>query len=371
VERDSAQPLPRRVVLYEFTCSGGLLGDAQGDLCSLTREGRAMLQALAEDLAAIPGVALQVLVDHRASLRPFPKCEQVAVQSPQQETSLLRKLARGADWTIVIAPETNGILLDRCRAVEECGGRLLGPPTRLIDLLGDKHRTAEYLSARGVSCPRGIVGDFIGNADEALLAGPLVVKPLDGAGAQYTYLVSQQRTLRNLLNELMERHGRKLRWRIESFCKGVAVSTSVICGATGCAVLPPCYQNVKCNGVFSYCGGSYPIEPLLAQRAMDLASRVVKALPHAVGYIGIDMVLGDDPDGRSDCVIEVNPRLTTSYVGLRCAVRGNLALAMFEIAEARMTNLSFAQDRLAFNADGYIHKVDTQIAPTQKPSTPQ
>jgi len=42
------------------------------------------------------------------------------------------------------------------------------------------------------------------------------------------------------------------------------------------------------------------------------------------GYIGVDMVLTND----EPVVIEVNPRLTTSYIGLRKVINFNLAQAI-------------------------------------------
>ena len=48
-------------------------------------------------------------------------------------------------------------------------------------------------------------------------------------------------------------------------------------------------------------------------------------MPGLQGYVGVDVVLGDD---RRDWAIEINPRLTTSYVGLRALARFNLAEAM-------------------------------------------
>jgi hypothetical protein len=38
------------------------------------------------------------------------------------------------------------------------------------------------------------------------------------------------------------------------------------------------------------------------------------------GYVGVDVILGVE----SDQVIEINPRLTTSYVGLRALAADNL-----------------------------------------------
>jgi len=57
---------------------------------SILREGRAMLAAVSEDLRAIPGVRV------RGLLAP---CE-----------SAFRKLTARADWSLIIAPEGDGIL---------------------------------------------------------------------------------------------------------------------------------------------------------------------------------------------------------------------------------------------------------------------
>jgi hypothetical protein len=42
----------------------------------------------------------------------------------------------------------------------------------------------------------------------------------------------------------------------------------------------------------------------------------------------VDLVLGDAADGSRDFAIEINPRLTTSYLGLRALARGSLAAAL-------------------------------------------
>jgi predicted ATP-grasp superfamily ATP-dependent carboligase len=92
----------------------------------------------------------------------------------------------------------------------------------------------------------------------------------------------------------------------------------------------------------------------LAQRARDLANRALAALPATTGYVGIDMVLGREPDGSDDAVIEVNPRLTTSYVGLRAAARTNLAEAMCQAARGELPQIQYGHRRLEFDSLGNV-----------------
>jgi len=66
-----------------------------------------------------------------------------------------------------------------------------------------------------------------------------------------------------------------------------------------------------------------PLSPVLNERAQQLALRAVGVVAGLFGYVGVDVVLGASND--ADRVIEINPRLTTSYVGLRRLARFNLA----------------------------------------------
>jgi hypothetical protein len=118
--------------------------------------------------------------------------------------------------------------------------------------------------------------------------------------------------------------------------------------------LPACRQRLSADGRFQYLGGSAPLEANLAQRAQRLAEAALDCLPVTQGYVGVDLVLGPAEDGRGDVVVEINPRLTTSYVGLRRLLKTNLAAAMIEVAACRRVELCFARQRIAFTAEGQI-----------------
>ena len=71
------------------------------------------------------------------------------------------------------------------------------------------------------------------------------------------------------------------------------------------------------------------------------------------------MILGSDRRGAEDVVLEVNPRLTTSYIGLRHIVCGNLAARMIDVArgEAVAGPLQLENVSVEFDVTG---KVDTE-----------
>jgi tyramine---L-glutamate ligase len=335
-----------RVFLYEFVTGGGCYSHA-GPLrhASLLAEGRAMLSAIAADFGRLDDARIDVLADACEAPCSLPACCTVhSVRSQDDERRAIDRLAAVADWTVVIAPEFQGHLATRCRAVERAGGKLLGPDSDFVALTSDKHATARRLAEWKVRVPSGI----------ALAAGdrlptdfvyPAVLKPRDGAGSLDVRRVDAQ---------CAARHVAAVPSRLEQYCPGTPASVALLCGPGRIEPLVPCRQDL--DG-FAYLGGSLPIEPRLAGRGRDLAVQAIAALGAARGYVGVDLVLGDDPLGSGDYVIDINPRLTTSYVGLRELAGGNLAEAMVAVAEGRRVELCWKSGPIQFEASGAVRRL--------------
>ena len=69
----------------------------------------------------------------------------------------------------------------------------------------------------------------------------------------------------------------------------------------------PCTQKLSDDGRFRYLGGACCLSLTSRARATRLALRAVMTLPQPLGYLGIDMILGERSDGSDDVVIEINP----------------------------------------------------------------
>ena len=77
------------------------------------------------------------------------------------------------------------------------------------------------------------------------------------------------------------------------------------------------------RGRFFYCGGVVP-EPCL--ESLPVLHRALVSVPGLAGFVGVDYVW--DPVGRRATILEINPRPTTSHVGLtRLLPPGRLACA--------------------------------------------
>ena len=325
-----------RILIYEAITGGAAWsqfgrGAPQG---SLLAEGAAMVRAVTEDFAAIPGLAVCGLRDSRLPGLDLGRREERLVHSADQERKRLVALAEECDWTLVIAPELDGILEERHGWLKHLAPRLLSPSGEFLRIACSKRATAERLAGHQVPVPAEVQEPY---------EFPLILKRDDGAGSMEMRLIHSLEELPPTLRK---------KYRLERYCPGLAASVAVMCGPESSIPLQP-FEQILQPETFEYLGGRTLLPPLV-QRAQSLALAAIAAMPLTTGYVGIDLVLGANEDGSQDVVIEINPRLTTSYVGLRQACRQNLAQAMLDLARGEAVDLRFREERVEFRADGSI-----------------
>jgi len=331
------------IFLYEFVTGGGAFSAGLPLGGSLLREGRAMLAALVEDFAQLNGTRIEVLRDARLRDFALPAAVVHDAHDAHDHQQQFEQMAGSSDWTLVVAPEMGGLLLGCCRQVERCGGRLLGPDSAFVKIASDKRATHRALRQADVAVPfQRLLRP--GESPPREFRYPAVIKPHDGAGSFHVRLVQSCDDEAALLDPQS--------WRcLQSYCPGIPASIAVLTGPAGFRTLPACHQRLSEDGCFCYAGGELPLRQALELRASEIARQVVRALPETTGYFGIDVVLGDRHDGSRDVIIEVNPRITTSYIGLRQLATCNLAEAMLAFATGQPYELSFASKRVEFVAE--------------------
>lgn len=289
---------------------------------SLRSEGAAMRDAVRADFAACPGVEVVASSDD------------------------------AYDAALVIAPEMGGVLTEVVRQIERRGRiRLLSPSSTFCSWASDKSRVAETLSGAGVSMPRGLLLQS-SQAVPHDFPLPAVLKPNDGCGSQGIFVIRP-----GCNDEHSATAGLEGPRRVEEYVPGLAVSVAVLRGPAGVFPLPACWQRIADDGTCAYLGGSCPLDAALNERAERMARHAAAAMPEGSGYIGFDLVLGPSADGSRDFLIEVNPRLTMSYVGLRARSETNLAAAMLDVVFGRVPRLAFRNRGVSFDSCGAVRYV--------------
>jgi predicted ATP-grasp superfamily ATP-dependent carboligase len=336
-----------RIFAYEHACA---VGDRARLPHSLRVEGWAMLSAALADLTRLPSNEVATLLS--PSERRGDSASRYRIVRPDDEGRAFDDLAAWADGVLLIAPETGGVLFDLCRHVELRGERLMGPASAVVRLVSDKLALGRHLRERGVPTPESRLVSPRGRPPA--LTFPLVRKPRVGAGSQATFLVRSQAEWDDC-----EVQARAEGWVGHSiaqpFVPGRPASVAVLAGPRQQLPLMPAGQTLSADGRFRYEGGVLPLPDALADRAVSLARRAVAAIPGLLGYVGVDLVLGGPSDGSADYVIEINPRLTTSYVGLRALAQTNLMGIVMRLVEGEpVAEPSWRAGRVCFRPDGRV-----------------
>lgn len=215
-----------------------------------------------------------------------------------------RDLLAEMDAVLVIAPEEEDTLLELCLEVRAAGCKSLNCTPDAIRLAGDKLALTNSLECFGIpAVPARLYrpGDSLPYADA-------VIKPRDGAGCEETYHCSEK-----MLPESLDADRQ---WVVQPWQQGLAVSLSLLVSGTDPELLScnrmDCTESRGRLQVQAVRTGACDSEEGLRAEAEDLAQRIVYGIPGLQGYIGIDAFWEDGVLA----VLEVNPRLTLSYVGL-------------------------------------------------------
>lgn len=298
--RASASKKPT-LFLHEYVTGGGLAGGPLPP--SLAAEGGAMRRALTEDFRLAFGDGLTMTLDARL---PDERGLGTTVRiGPGEELATFARLASESDYTLCLAPETGGILEARARIIESVGGRSLGSSPEAIALCGNKLRLSEHLRALGFDTPETIRVDPRDGLPRDF-PYPAVLKPIDGAGSLDTFLVGSPGDLPTSALGMTDAI-------LQPFVPGTPMSASFLVDANGRAQWVGAGRQFvsRSSGRFVYEGGIVP-SPMHSGVAI---AKAVESVPGLRGWVGVDLIL-DESTGRIS-FLEINPRVTTSYVAWR------------------------------------------------------
>ena len=340
-----------RILVHEFVSGGGLTGRRVA--ASLAREGSAMLTALVADLAAVDGHQIVATADPRFPLLA-PSGVEVVTLFPGR-TALLDTLIESVDAVWLVAPETERCLERLAARVQRSGRSLLGSDAATIRRASDKARLPRLLSRQRVSHPKTRVlrsGTDCGRAAREV-GYPLIVKPSRGAGCSGVRLARHARELRDTV-EMARRACGSEPLLLQRYVAGTAASVSLLADGRRSVALAVNSQWMRATRALSYRGGQTPLDHSLAEAAVRAAQRACEGLPGLRGYVGVDLVLTES----EAVVIEVNPRLTTAYLGVRWAVEGNVAAMALAACAGTLPPPPLVRRSVRFTTAGQIVSAD-------------
>jgi predicted ATP-grasp superfamily ATP-dependent carboligase len=311
-----------RIFVYEHITGGGCLDEALPP--SLAHEGELMLRALVNDVRDVPGTEVLIMRDPRLSV--FDAALEVSrPQSKAEARDLFRHCCMSADAVWLVAPETGGTLKRLSVEVLDCSRILLGCLPEALDVTASKTLTAQTLAQAGVP----VVATYRHPAQLPADIQEVVIKPDDGAGCLDTHKFSRAEALDWWNNRSSANHV------LQPYLHGNPLSLSLICDGESAQLLSCNEQQIRIEGhELHFVGVKVNTVQTNRDRYAQLARQIAGAIPGLWGYVGVDLI----ETNNGPVVIEINPRLTTSYAGLRQALGTNPAALVLALLDSRQAS---------------------------------
>ena len=311
-----------RIFLYEHITGGGYTGESLPS--SLAHEGDMMLRAIATDLTALPGIEIITTRDPRLAPLEINNVLEFPVLSKDHSCRIFHHCSAITEFAWPIAPETEGILEKLTNGIQKSSCKLIGSLPEAVHITASKFKTTQWLTAAGLQT----IPTHRYFEDLPQSVQQIVVKPDDGAGCIDTLLLSRTEL------EKWWQPNRSDKLILQPYISGESKSLSLLCSEHSARVLSCNRQRVSIrNNQFQFLGvevNAYPEERLQYQA---LAEKIKQAIPGLWGYVGVDII----ENNYGTFIVDINPRLTTSYVGLSRALNVNIAGMILELFDPSLT----------------------------------
>lgn len=304
-----------KIFVCEFITAGGL---NRVDLPqSLVQEGSLMRDALLRDLGMLPNT--QVITTHDARLSAA-LLSSMPITYDDDAMLVWQNLLKGCDAAFIVAPETGGHLASLVALVNNAHVLHLGCNLSVIQVASSKYQTYRHLNKAEINVvPTYLFSELTTakeleakNKAQPSLLNQWVVKPDDGAGCDDTICVSNLMEVHKYLTNKAQIQPIDTQV-IQPFIEGAPASISMLCKAGQAWVVGCNLQKIALdNNKFVYHGSVVNGFNTHFVHFDMIAKKIAQAMPDLAGYVGVDVLV----NGDEITVLEINPRLTTSFSGL-------------------------------------------------------
>jgi hypothetical protein len=262
----------------------------------------------------------------------FVRCGYEVIQPGTGDfASEIERLAPGCDMGLVIAPDH---LLSKFTLTLEQYTHNLGCGFMTVALCANKVQTRKILCQHAVPIP-GDPGP-----------GRKVIKPVRGCGAQGVRLSSGEPGE----GEFAERYIEGEYFSVSLIPNRVIGDACLYFSGNPPLVLAVNAQHIELrpDGSFHYLGGETPVHPAREQEIISSALQAAEVLG-CQGYCGVDVVVADQV-----YVVDVNPRVTTSLVGIAACIDEEIAELLVAASKGEGLQEVHLHGRVRFDTCGKV-----------------
>ncbi len=338
-----------RILVFEFISGGGLIEQSLPE--SLLQEGLLMRNALLDDLRSITDVALLILQDERIVLdesRQNKRWQYFTISHGIELQTLLSALQDTYDVVWLIAPESDGVLAFWCHFFIQQGKALATSALSAVEICADKFRTYILLQNADIPCVPSCLINQANIQNHNLIqkiiapsnAAKAILKVNNSVGCDGVYLFESELDLQNIGLKLKQ-NGQYI---FQPYIAGKVLSLSCLF-YLGKAYFICCNeQHMRIEKQqFELLACTVNVQTKNALIYQKLCQQIAGVIPELFGYVGIDFiqtVVGEN------LILEINPRLTTSYVGIGEALGINVAELVLGMLNHQFPSLIKSKNQL-------------------------
>ncbi len=338
-----------KILVFEYITGGGLNKQALPE--SLLQEGRLMLQALLDDFRELKaqadyvGLSVRVMLDARLQQHINTQGFDVAIIGADQDCATeFKHNIQQCDAVWPVAPEFDDILATYCAVVEQAKKQLLSSPANAVALTGNKYNSYLHFKQHGINTvPTRLYHPDVKELEQSLQSllqelnteadvfTPLsdaqwLIKPIAGVGCVDTYVLPNIDSFKqidfNCGDSIIQPH-----------IDGEKLSLSCLFKAGTAWLLCVNQQYFSLHEQQYHLNAITVNVPCEQKGYIKLIADIATAFPDLWGYVGIDLI----KTSTQTFVLEINPRLTTSFVGIKAALGINVVQNVLELLVGQPT----------------------------------
>ena len=265
--------------------------------------------------------------------KSFTACGyEVVLPGPGDFFAEISRLAPECDMGLVIAPDH---MLAKCTLPVEQYSHNLGCGSMNAAVSANKRSTEKILRAHGIPVP-----------GPAPAEGKHIVKPVTGCDAIGVRLTTDAPGKDEIAQEYIAGE----LYSVSLVLSRVVGEACLYFSGNPPLVLSVNRQEVTLNadGTFLYLGGETPVHPAREQEIIDTAKKAATVLG-CQGYCGVDVVVAD-----KIYVLDVNPRLTTSIVGIAACMEEEIADLIVSASQGSAPAAVHLKGKVRFDRAGKV-----------------
>lgn len=326
-----------KLLVFEYANAIGLKNPI------ITVEGQHILEGLLTDLNHIGAdyiISGYSKINYHTVNGKSENCTPLIIN--EELPSWLEENISNYDACLPVAPEEDLILYEITKILEKNQVETIGSSSDAVLACSDKFETYNLLKddLPLIETEKVFFSRLKDYKNIFSNGKTMLVKPADGVSCSGVQVVQSYADFIKASAHL-KRTTSLPYFLLQDLMEGKSTSASILSTGKRATPLSLNLQNIGFNqGNLIYNGGEVPYEHNLSDDAKDIAKKAVESIGGLKGYVGVDLLLDEDHD--EIYILEINPRLTTSYVALRRLLNFNLGEAIIKAVNGELpTEIEF------------------------------